>query len=186
MRNKIATSKPVAAVLTCLLSTLGLVAQTKSTPAPKAATRIVPVESAEHEFARISLEALTKNMRKSGMMIVCLDPSSELAKLYTCPENDAVLQAELHDLCPNKDKAAEHGLPSSARVCAMALAGTVVSMFDEEEKLKKKLAAVDTCKILYTKTIDMKTSDLTTRQTELIAGCRSLDLYPPPTQLRTP
>ena len=185
--NKTATSKAVTAVLIGLLSVVGLVAQTKPTRTPQAAAKVVPVESAEHAFARISLEELTKTMREIGMMIACLDPSSELAKLYTCPKKDAAIQANLHDACPDMEKAAKfQGQPTPAKICAMAFAGTVVSMFGKEEMLKKKLAAVETCKMPYTQTIDMKTSDLTTRQTELIAGCRSLDLHPPPTQLRTP
>jgi len=120
------------------------------------------------------------------MMIACLDPSSDLAKLYTCPENDTSIQAKLHASCPDLNKTPERGLPTPAKLCAMALVETTVSFFDEEETLKKKLAVVDRCKALYSKTIDMKTSDLTTRQIEPIAGCRTLDLYPPPTQLRIP
>jgi len=41
---------------------------------------------------------------------------------------------------------------------------------------------VEDCRKVYQRTIDKKTYDLTVRETELVAGCRSLDLYPPATR----
>ena len=38
---------------------------------------------------------------------------------------------------------------------------------------------VDGCLAVYRKTIDKRTSDLTTRETGQISECKSLDLYPP-------
>jgi hypothetical protein len=46
-------------------------------------------------------------------------------------------------------------------------------------KLKERLELVDPCLRLYRTTIDKKVSNLTTRETEQIAACRSLDFYPP-------
>jgi len=49
--------------------------------------------------------------------------------------------------------------------------------------LEKVVSHVDECKELYTKTIDMKVSDMTQRQTDNIKACKALASYPPATSL---
>jgi hypothetical protein len=48
--------------------------------------------------------------------------------------------------------------------------------------LLTQLTNADKCGTLYRQTIDKKTSDLTVRETQLIDACRTLRLYPPPTE----
>lgn len=54
------------------------------------------------------------------------------------------------------------------------------SLYEELKHIRMLLGRVDPCVTLYRATIDKKTSDLTVRESELIAGCKGLDLYPPP------
>jgi hypothetical protein len=53
------------------------------------------------------------------------------------------------------------------------------SLYEKLKDLRMLLGRVDPCVTLYHATIDKKASDLTVRESELIAGCRGLDLYPP-------
>lgn len=46
--------------------------------------------------------------------------------------------------------------------------------------LKLRMDEADRCLAIFTATIDKKTSDLTTRETEQLQACRSANLYPPP------
>jgi hypothetical protein len=46
------------------------------------------------------------------------------------------------------------------------------------DKRDRQLAYVDDCTAIYQKTIDMKQSDLTTRQADQVKACKALDLYP--------
>ena len=45
--------------------------------------------------------------------------------------------------------------------------------------LKSRLIHADDCLAMYQNTIDKKTSDLTTRESDQIKACKSIDLYPP-------
>jgi hypothetical protein len=47
------------------------------------------------------------------------------------------------------------------------------------DPILKKIEHFDDCDLIYQQTIDMKQSDLTTRQVGQITGCKALDLYPP-------
>jgi hypothetical protein len=58
-------------------------------------------------------------------------------------------------------------------VAALNKAGDTLVLAD------KQLKNVDACLAVYSKTIDEKAADITTRESELIQACKILSLYPP-------
>jgi len=52
---------------------------------------------------------------------------------------------------------------------------------DDMKKLRDQLEVVDSCALIYRTTIDKRSADITTRESELIMACKMLELYPPET-----
>lgn len=59
------------------------------------------------------------------------------------------------------------------------LARTFERETDKVRLLQLRMDTADGCALLYRNTIDKKTSDLTTREADLIKGCKSIENYPP-------
>jgi len=149
-----ATTTKAAAVLIGLLCAVGLAAQTKpttGTPKSKAATTKTPPESAERSYI---LRQFALTLKECDELNIRLDASRK--------ENQAiewrsdVIKAEYDELLRLLDAKTE-----------------------ELKRWQLRLIHVDDCVKVFRKTIDKTSADLTVRDTELITGCKALDLYPP-------
>jgi hypothetical protein len=71
--------------------------------------------------------------------------------------------------------------PSACYDKVQALSADVSKQLEAIDLLamRVRLERVDPCLRVYRSTIDKKVSDYTTREMDLVNGCRSLDLYPP-------
>jgi TonB family protein len=117
------------------------------------------LESAEHRFAREKHDKAVKwRADKMAQLHEILDQVDRLQHKrwgFNVDQQDALLsQARtLQDL--------------------IKMADPVV------EQSRLQLEHADECVKVFQETIDKKASDLTTRETEWITGCKSVDLYPP-------
>jgi chromosome segregation ATPase len=140
-----ATTTQAAAVLIGLLCAVGLVAQTKpttGTPKSKATRTKTPPESAERTYI---LRQFALTLKECDELNIRLDASRK--------ENQAiewgsdVIKADYDELQRLVDAKTE-----------------------ELKQWRLRLLHVDDCMRAFRKTIDMKSADLTVRDTELIAG----------------
>jgi len=184
--------RTIAPVLMGLLFSVGLLAQQKDAkPAEKqpASEKQAPTEkkaptdekaaptalaadteSAEHKFARQRYEEL-----KSQCDMLESEYDKNVAKLAAAQSlaNKAMDQGKTDEwraFLLETLKDATHSLALNRQLQPIA---TDLMLW------KKRLTYADDCARLFHDTIDKKSSDLIVRETDSIAGCKSLDLYPP-------
>ncbi|HTB13623.1 MAG TPA: hypothetical protein VK752_18730 [Bryobacteraceae bacterium] len=135
----------------------------KKAPAP-------PPESPEHEFARVRLETHIKEE-----LLVCYGPcvsesqwaASIVRQLLTTGYDiQGLFRERAAKLDGDTDRKAEW----------------VARERQAFDLLFTLLTSADKCATVYRQTIDKKASDLTVRETQQIDACRTLRLYPPPTE----
>jgi predicted nucleic acid-binding Zn-ribbon protein len=145
-----------------------------------------PNESAEHKHARQNLDQATKSHAE---LLEQIKPISD--KLGQNNAQVERLQKEQMNLNPSKrgfDKAS-HALTlqiDPILADSNELVSQILTLKRSDEPimtklplLKSRLEHADDCVAVYNKTIDEKVSDITTRESEQIKACKSLDLYPP-------
>jgi hypothetical protein len=133
---------------------------TPAAPPPPALPIRNPSESDEHWFARQEYELADQAYgnavhREAAMVNEVVRLQSKWYGGITLDQQQEILK-EAHDLRNQLDIAANH-----------------------IDVLKARVEHADNCVTTYHQTIDKKTSDLTTRETQQIAACQSINLYPP-------
>jgi hypothetical protein len=192
--------KLFTAVAATLIFTSGVFGQRTTKPAAK---KVVSVESPEHAYIREKLKArqflydgwpteeeLFPELKLQHVLEESTLCVSDKAIWLNCSQKiPAAMKEAVKALCPNigpldpanscliivKERLNDHDLLLK-RLADGEQKNTVLADID---RLKERLELVDPCLRLYRTTIDKKVSDLTTRETEQIPACRSLDLYPP-------
>jgi hypothetical protein len=164
-----------------LLLSVGLSAQQKDeTPAtekaPATEKKAAPTaadtdtESAEHKFARQRYENL-----KSQYEALESEHDRNAAKLAA----DQALADKAKDQGKTDDWRAFMLEALRDATYGLALVHKIEPIAADLMLWRKRLTSADDCSKLFRDTIDKKRSDLTVRETDSVAGCKLLDLYPP-------
>jgi hypothetical protein len=193
-----AINRAAVATLSVFFSVGAGLAQTATTkPAlPHRTAALKPAsESPEHRAFRIRYEGAVEECDRlvayaesvidkgaaAGPPIVCAptgrgsDVQNLVANLKEQNRALEALRKILDGAC--EGCSSEGQLNAAIKVLESASVGG--SSYEKLKDLRTLLEHVDPCVTLYHATIDKKASDLTVRESELIAGCRGLDLYPP-------
>ena len=173
---------------------------------PKAKTepskQAIRAESPEHKFARTALEDMnvkTASIKaedaKLGAITDCLSAETEKdvalmaeyenehgkQERHTCRLPEAEVTAAIDKYCTPIQKGQKNYAGCSLPVLRqrMAIANIVEEAHSKIETLTAQIEHADNCTAVYRATIDKKVSDLTTRQSDQVNMCKSLDQYPP-------
>jgi hypothetical protein len=119
-----------------------------------------PNESDEHWFARqqyeLALQAYGNAVQREAAMV------NEVARLQSKWYSGMTIDQQQEILNEARDLRSQLDIASH-----------------QIDLLKLRVEHADDCVATYHQTIDKKTSDLTTRETQQIAACQSINLYPP-------
>lgn len=157
----------------------------------QAAKVSAPHESPEHAFARINLAKSKEQFAFLQKVSDCLKIMNGLESSGAKPtEQEAVTLETCEVLNGTPFVEVVHGLCKSFRgtpdcktyELAVDVAKADLALIEKNILLEAALEEVDGCARLYRGTIDKKVSDLTTRETDRIKGCKAADLYPPPSK----
>jgi hypothetical protein len=179
---------------------LGQAQNRKATTAPS--KQEIRAESPEHKFARSALEdmnvraaSIKAKYAKLKAITDCLNAETEKdmslmaayesehgkQERHTCQLPEAEVTAAIDEYCTPMLKRAENYAGCSLN--AMKEREAYRNLVDEYDSAIKTLTArlehADTCIAVYSATIDKRVSDLTTRQSDQVNMCKSLDQYPP-------
>ncbi|MGA2723858.1 MAG: hypothetical protein ABSG79_15790 [Bryobacteraceae bacterium] len=153
-------------------------AQDKSQiPQPETTT-----ESAEHKYARQKLEPVAKRLDELMRLAEANGERMKSACSYLDEPNSGRPVFRAHEKSSEKKEALanyEARKDACQKAVADNTAAEAAAVAIESSRLEIKLKHADECAAVYQKTIDEKASDVTTRETEQIKACQSIDLYPP-------
>ena len=168
--------RTITAVLMGLWFSVGLPAQQKDEkPTPEKRLAIetkadIDTESAEHKFARQRYEEL--KLQYDPLMSAY---DKTLAQRWNAQSlgNKAKSQGKTEEWYALLREQLKY------TTYALALNQKIEPIAADLALWKERLTHADDCSQVFHDTIDKKSSDLTVREADLIAGCKSLDLYPP-------